>query len=51
MFPILALSFTQYMRTYKRYAFEFWDTLSPADYGMILVSVLVFGYLLMKSSR
>ncbi|QDT34362.1 hypothetical protein [Thalassoglobus polymorphus] len=51
MSPFLAMPFYSYMRTYKRYAFEFWENLSPAQYGMVLVVVFVLGYLMMKSAR
>lgn len=47
----LALSLTEYLHNYKRYAYDFWENLSPYQYGMVLVAVFVMGYLLMKSAR
>jgi hypothetical protein len=41
----------QYLRTYERYAVDFWDNLTPMQYGLLLIFVSVSGYLLMRSSR
>lgn len=46
-----SLSISYYMRTYQRYAYEFWENLTPSQYGMVLVAVFVAGYLMMKSAR
>ncbi|MEW4488964.1 hypothetical protein AB1L42_12835 [Thalassoglobus sp. JC818] len=51
MHLILAMSIGQYLRTYKRYAFDFWENLTPMQYGAVLLTVFVAGFLLMKSSR
>ena len=50
MSTVIALTFSQYMRAYKRYALDFWETMTPMDYGMILIGVFVAGYLMMKST-
>ncbi|TWT57326.1 hypothetical protein KOR42_06860 [Thalassoglobus neptunius] len=48
---ILAMSIGQYLRTYRRYAYDFWENLTPMQYGAVLLTVFVAGFLLMKSSR
>ena len=49
MDPIFALTFQQYMRIYQRYAYDFWDTMSPIEYGALLIFVFVCGFLLLRS--
>lgn len=39
----------QYPHYYYRLMMHWWDTMSPMDYGYLLVSIGVFGYLLMRS--
>ncbi len=46
----LAFSFTYYIRTYQRYAIDFWENITPMQYGCLLLSVMAIGYLLMKST-
>ncbi len=41
----------QYMRAYSKYAVDFWENMTPAQYGSILIFIAVCGYLLMRSSR
>lgn len=52
MFPCPA-SWTQnvsyYARFYRDYALDRWDQMTPMQYGMLLISIAVFGWLLMKS--
>ena len=51
MNALLALSFKQYMRTYQRYAYEFWEGLTPMQYGSVLIIVFVAGFLLLRSGN
>jgi len=51
MSEILAMSLHQYVRAYKGYAIDFWQNLTPMQYGMILIGVMVAGYLMMRSAR
>jgi hypothetical protein len=52
MFPCPA-SWTQnvsyYVRFYRDYALDRWDQMTPMQYGCLLISIAVFGWLLMKS--
>lgn len=49
--PLLANILTNYFRVYRRYAYQFWENLTPGQYGMVLIAVLILGYLMMKSAR
>jgi hypothetical protein len=40
----------EYLRFYRSYAADKWDHLTPMQYGTILISVGVLGWLLMKSA-
>ena len=40
-----------YLRAYQRYAVDFWEHMTPTQYGFILIGVFLFGYILMKSAR
>jgi hypothetical protein len=42
-------SFSDYMRFYKQYALESWADLEPSEYGVLLICIGVFGWLLMKN--
>ena len=46
---LLANSVTRYARFYAQYASNAWTNMTPSQYGIILVSVAVFGWILMKS--
>ncbi|MBX3443642.1 MAG: hypothetical protein KF774_14640 [Planctomyces sp.] len=48
---VLANWMQQYYRFYTRYAVESWNNMSPMQYGMVLIGVFLFGWLLMKSNR
>ena len=47
------VSFTarQYLRAYQRYAVDFWEHMTPMQYGCILIFIAICGYLMMKSAR
>jgi hypothetical protein len=47
---LLAASLRHYLRFYRDYAENKWDNLTPMQYGILLISVGVFGWLLMKSA-
>jgi hypothetical protein len=51
MSPILANWATRYGRYYVRYASDWWNNMSPIEYGTVLIMVAIFGWLLMKSQR
>lgn len=42
---------TSYWTFYERYFAEQWHHMSPVKYGSILISIGVFGWLLMKSGN
>jgi|GEM_PF-1865276 len=44
-------SVRQYLRAYEHYAADFWNNMTPMQYGMILIFIAICGYLLMRSSR
>ena len=50
MYATLLASFTQYLRFYRSYAERRWDNLTPMEYGILLISVGVFGWVLMKNA-
>lgn len=51
MLADIAFTTRQYFRAYQRYAVDFWDTMTPMEYGCLLIFVAVCGYILMKSAR
>lgn len=48
-----SLTFTarQYLTAYQRYAIDFWEHITPMQYGCILIGVAVVGYIMMKSGK
>lgn len=38
-----------YLRFYRDYALDRWNEMTPMQYGCLLISIAVFGWLLMKS--
>ena len=46
---LLANVVTRYAKFYSQYAANAWVNMTPSQYGLILISVAVFGWLLMKS--
>jgi hypothetical protein len=48
---ILARSLRSYLDFYQDYALDKWRHLTPMQYGVLLISVGVFGWLLMKSAN
>ncbi|HVJ69277.1 MAG TPA: hypothetical protein VM510_14920 [Caulifigura sp.] len=49
MSPLLASSISRYAAFYKQYAASVWTNMTPSQYGVMLISVAVFGWILMKS--
>jgi hypothetical protein len=47
----VSASVRQYLRAYEHYAADFWNNMTPMQYGMILIFIAIGGYLLMRSSR
>jgi hypothetical protein len=41
----------RYFDFYCQYAADKWENLTPMQYGSLLISVGVFGWILMKSGR
>ena len=50
MNTILVMSFSEYMEFYRHFIMKQWHHITPAGYSAILVGVMVFGWILMKSS-
>ena len=46
---IVAMSFSGYMQFYRDFLVKQWRDMSPVGYGMLLLSIGLFGWLLMKS--
>ena len=40
-----------YVQFYANYASDFWDNITPMQYGCLLIFIAVCGYLLMRGSR
>jgi hypothetical protein len=49
MSVVLANAVTRYAKFYAQYATSAWTNMTPSQYGIILISVAVFGWILMKS--
>lgn len=47
---ILANEFRRYVRFYQDYAQNKWANLTPMQYGILLISVGVVGWILMKNA-
>lgn len=47
---ILLADLMYYLRYYRRYAERRWDQMTPMEYGILLISVGVFGFILMKNA-
>lgn len=50
MFDELTTTVWLYGQFYVRWAEHRWSVIGPSDYGIILISVGVFGWLLMRSA-
>lgn len=50
---LLAFDYTAraYMKAYGKYATDFWENMTPGQYGGVLIFIAVCGWLLMRSSR
>jgi hypothetical protein len=46
---IIASAVSRYAKFYSQYASNAWANMTPAQYGVVLISVAVFGWILMKS--
>jgi hypothetical protein len=46
---LLANAVTRYAKFYSQYAVSAWTNMTPSQYGVVLISVAVFGWILMKS--
>lgn len=46
---LLASAVSRYVSFYSQYAASAWANMTPPQYGIVLVSVAVFGWILMKS--
>lgn len=51
MWTTVPETFLYYLRFYRDYALDFWDNITPMQYGCLLIAVAVGGWLMMKSSR
>ncbi len=43
-------TFRQYMAFYGKYISQQWNDIGPVGYGVLLISIGFFGWVLMKSS-
>ncbi len=50
MFEHASQRFWSYMDFYQTYAANRWNHLQPMEYGVLLISIGVFGWLLMKNA-
>lgn len=50
MAAILAMSFGEYMDFYYKFAIRQWNNLTPTSFSILLITVAVIGYLMMRSS-
>ncbi|MCA9056082.1 MAG: hypothetical protein KDA75_19755 [Planctomycetaceae bacterium] len=48
--PYLLASFSQYLRFYRDYFSAKWEYMTPMEYGILLISIGVFGFALMKNA-
>jgi hypothetical protein len=44
-------TFLYYLRFYRNYALDFWDNITPMQYGCLLIVVAVCGWVMMRTSR
>jgi len=51
MLLVSELTAQSFLRFYVRYFSEFWENMTPGQYGGLLIFIAVCGYLLMRSSR
>jgi len=51
MQTLLAFTVSQYLRFYQKYAYDYWENLTPMRYGTILITVLVIGFFLLRSAN
>lgn len=49
MWETITTTYSQYMEFYQQFLRDEWAHMSPMKYGVILISIGVFGWLLMKS--
>lgn len=49
MYNEMTTGFSYYLGFYMQYASDFWAEMNPARYGILLIMILVFGWLLLKS--
>jgi hypothetical protein len=51
MFTNMMVTFRSYYAFYGRFFSDQWTGLNPVRYGILLISVGIFGWLLMKSGN
>ncbi|MEZ6058308.1 MAG: hypothetical protein R3C01_16535 [Planctomycetaceae bacterium] len=49
-FLTLSSTFSYYMNFYQNYLAQKWDQMTPMQYGTVLISIGVVGWLLMRGS-
>ena len=47
---LIIASVSRYLQFYQKYAADKWAHLTPMEYGILLISVGVFGWVLMKNA-
>lgn len=48
---LLASAIGRYATFYSQYATDAWINMTPSQYGVVLISVAFFGWILMKSGN
>ena len=51
MLDWITITASQYLTFYKKFLIKQWDNMGPEAYGVLLISIAVFGYMLMKSGQ
>jgi hypothetical protein len=49
MWHTVCQTYREYMTFYRHYFFDQWNNIGPVGYGILLISIGLFGWLLMKS--
>ena len=44
-------SVQRYLSFYQNSFYDFWENLTPSQYGMVLLGVGAFGFILMRSGK
>ncbi|MFV0445258.1 MAG: hypothetical protein ACK5Q5_16900 [Planctomycetaceae bacterium] len=48
--PLMIASISSYIRFYKNYAARRWDGMTPMEYGILLITIGVIGFVMMRNA-